>query len=213
MSYLPEGVSFEERVQDYFLAVRGSGLMLSALDVELLSEWSRSGVPFEVVARGIRRSAERALFDARPGEPILRSLRACRRQVEAEIGRHRSRAAGQHEKKRESWEVERKKALSKLLAGARGSRAEGVPEPRLERALDRLGVLIEACEPTPDALSRLEDAVPVALCRALPFLERRDVWREAVRRVAESGASSRVARLLGRRVRLAAALSRHLRLV
>ena len=29
MSYLPEGASFEERVQDYFLAVRGTGLLPS----------------------------------------------------------------------------------------------------------------------------------------------------------------------------------------
>ena len=43
MSLLPEGASFEELVQDYFLAVRGAGLMLSALDAELLSELGRRG--------------------------------------------------------------------------------------------------------------------------------------------------------------------------
>src|SRR4051812_3963668 len=94
MSLLPESASFEELVQDYFLAMRGSGLMLSALDTELLTSWAEQGVPFEVVARGIARSAEKALWDARPGEPVLRSLRACRRQVEAEIKKHRERSAG-----------------------------------------------------------------------------------------------------------------------
>src|SRR5689334_9671158 len=94
MSLLPESASFEELVQDYFLAIRGSGLMLSALDVELLTSWAEQGVPFEVVARGIARSAEKAMWDARPGEPVLRSLRACRKQVEAEIKKHRERTAG-----------------------------------------------------------------------------------------------------------------------
>src|SRR5687768_4505048 len=94
MSLLPEGASFEELVQDYFLAVRGAGLMLNALDSELLTSWAREGVPFEVVARGISRSAEKALWDARPGEPVLRSLRACRRQVESEIKQYRHRSAG-----------------------------------------------------------------------------------------------------------------------
>ena len=94
MSLLPEGASFEELVQDYFLAVRGAGLMLSALDAELLTSWAREGVPFEVVARGITRSAEKALWDTRPGEPVLRSLRACQRQVDAEIKKYRERSAG-----------------------------------------------------------------------------------------------------------------------
>lgn len=40
MSLLPESASFEELVQDYFLAVRGAGLMLSALDTELLTTWA-----------------------------------------------------------------------------------------------------------------------------------------------------------------------------
>ena len=97
MSLLPESASFEELVQDYFLAVRGAGLMLSALDTELVPAWAREGVPFEVVARGISRSAEKALWDARPGEPVLRSLRACRRQVETEIRKYRDLSAGQGE--------------------------------------------------------------------------------------------------------------------
>ena len=82
MSLLPATASFEELVQDCFLSHRGAGLMLSALDAELVGLWAREEVPFEVVARGIRRAAEKALWDARPGEPVLRSLRACKREVE-----------------------------------------------------------------------------------------------------------------------------------
>jgi hypothetical protein len=94
MSWLPQNASFEELVADLFSAYRGSGLALSGLDAELLGAWAQRGVPFEVVARGIRRAAESAAFHVKQGDPPLRSLRACRRAVEAEIRRHLSRSAG-----------------------------------------------------------------------------------------------------------------------
>jgi hypothetical protein len=94
VSLLPPDASFEELVQDCFVAFRGSGLALSAVDAELLRRWAELGVPFEVVARGIRRRAERALWDAMPNEPLLRSLHACRATVEREIRRYLTRVAG-----------------------------------------------------------------------------------------------------------------------
>src|SRR5215217_7160491 len=118
MSLLPEAASFEELVQDYFLAVRGAGLMLSPLDAQLLSSWAEANVPFEVVARGIARSAEKALFDARPGEPVLRSLRACRREVAAalqEAAAPEPRAAPA-KRKAKSWEETRHLRLRATLA-------------------------------------------------------------------------------------------------
>ncbi len=63
MSLLPDGASLEEWVQDCFLAYRGSGVTLSALDAEILSRWAHSGAPFEVIARGIRRAARRGNRD------------------------------------------------------------------------------------------------------------------------------------------------------
>src|SRR5687768_10623616 len=94
MSLLPEGASYEEVVAEVFLAVSGRGLMISALDGAVVSEWAQLGVPLEVVARGIRRAAEKADYDRRPGEPLLRSLRACRRDVDAEWKKHLRASAG-----------------------------------------------------------------------------------------------------------------------
>ena len=51
MSLLPHDASFHERVADLFTAFRGRGVSLSALDVELVDVWAKSGAPFEVVAR------------------------------------------------------------------------------------------------------------------------------------------------------------------
>lgn len=211
MSLLPESASFEELVQDYFLAVRGAGLMLSALDTELLTSWAREGVPFEVVARGITRSAEKALWDARPGEPVLRSLRACRRQVESEIKKFRELAAGatapqpQARKKRaRTWEETRHARLCAALEDLAG-RDEALA-PRVRRLLDT----VLAPVPTePSAMDAQEALAFLALLRVLPFAERRAVWREAHTGVEQQLMSAR-ARRLSRRFRVLAAVRRRL---
>src|SRR5687767_15648428 len=94
MSLLPHDASFHERVQDLFAAFRGRGVSLSALDVELVEEWAKSGAPFEVVARGIRRAAEGVLFDAAEDDRGLRSLVACRREVKRELDKFGRASAG-----------------------------------------------------------------------------------------------------------------------
>jgi hypothetical protein len=157
MSLLPEDASFEELVQECFVAYRGGGLMLSALDAQLLVSWSRANVPFEVVARGIRRAAERASYDARPGEPPLRTLRACRREVEEEIERHRARDLGRGQALR-----------AEGLEGGWAALARKRPE--LAEVIAR----IAAGEHPGDA-----DRRSAALLRALPFAERIAILRRA----------------------------------
>jgi hypothetical protein len=209
MSLLPEGASFEELVQDYFLAVRGAGLMLSALDTELLTSWAREGVPFEVVARGITRSAEKALWDARPGEPVLRSLRSCQRQVEAEIKKYRERNAGAGEspKKRRSlsWEETRHARMKASL--------EKLAERRPELTA-RVGQLLEevlARAPVePAEFDAQEARVFLLLLRSLPFPVRRQLWRESRGGGAESQGMSTRSRRVARRFRLLALVRRSL---
>ncbi|WP_224246233.1 hypothetical protein [Hyalangium gracile] len=208
MSLLPEGASFEELVQDYFLAVRGAGLMLSALDTELLTSWAREGVPFEVVARGIQRSAEKALWDARPGEPVLRSLRACQRQVASEIKKYRERSAGETESPRRrralTWEETRHARLRTSLERLAERRPELMP---------RVGRLLEEVLASPPAdpaqLDAQEGFVFLALLRALPLSERSQLWREARGATEGQGMSAR-SRRVGRRFRLLALVRRSL---
>ncbi|OJT18158.1 hypothetical protein BO221_42495 [Archangium sp. Cb G35] len=214
MSLLPESASFEELVQDYFLAIRGSGLMLSALDVELLTSWAEQGVPFEVVARGIARSAEKAMWDARPGEPVLRSLRACRKQVEAEIKKHRERTAGagtestRRTARMRSWEEQRHAQLQASLE--RLAEREPALAPRVHRLLE--AVLHEV--PTEFArMETLETLVGLMLLRALPFSERRELWRTARGEDMDQQYMSFRARRLARRFRLLAVVRRRLGLM
>jgi hypothetical protein len=213
MSLLPESASFEELVQDYFLAVRGAGLMLSALDTELLTSWAREGVPFEVVARGIARCAEKAMWDARPGEPVLRSLRACRRTVESEIKKYRDLTAGAgveeapapRRRKTRSWEETRHARLCLAL--------ENVAEqdPRLLPRVRWLRGTVLAEVPTEPALLDAQEALALlAVLRALPFPDRVLHWREARLWAEGQQLMTARARRLSRRFRVLASLRRQL---
>lgn len=82
MSDLPaHALDYQAAVTEYFLGLRGSGLMLSPLDQEVVSEWERRGVPVAVVCRGLRAGLE-DLVERQAGSP--RSIRALRFAVEAE---------------------------------------------------------------------------------------------------------------------------------
>ncbi len=201
MSLLPEDAHFEELVQDCFLAFKGAGLMLSPLDAELLAEWAREDVPYEVVARGIRRAAERALWDTRPGEPALHSLRACRREVGAEIKKYKDRAVGKGEG--ESAEPRLEEDRNKKLRSALKKFARQAPAYAAAVARLLEGPLSQAPADLGEA-SRREDAAVAAIARAMPFEERIQLSRELKARCADGAAQSVRARRLARRFQRAA---------
>ena len=76
MSLLPTTSSFAERVEALFAMIRGRGMALGALDRVVLAGWAESGVPLEVVARGMLRAAERVRWMG-SGGGLPRTLRAC----------------------------------------------------------------------------------------------------------------------------------------
>lgn len=187
MSLLPAESSFHERVQDCFAAYRGRGVMLSALDVELLEAWARSEVPFEVVARGMRQAAEAALFDAPEGDEGLRSLAACRRKVEAEIKKYLARSAKAAPKPSEAEdEPEEPLHLLRFKKHRALLKKLGKEHPALSAAAGRL---LERLHPPADypASARQEELVWAALLRALPFSRRAALLREAGSLVQKAG--------------------------
>jgi len=214
MGLLPENATFEELVTDCFAAHRGAGVMLSALDAELVVQWRLLGVPFEVVARGIRKSAEKALWDARPGEPALRSLRAARRDVEAEIKRYQRLHAGAAAPITEA--LPEAKDAGPDEAGAASHRA------KLAAKFSKLGreqpALASGCKQlSQDALDgRLEmDAdrrVDVLLLRALPFPERLALLEQATAVEGGGRPLSHHGRRMSRRFHVGAVLRRRLNL-
>ncbi len=92
MSDLPSSaLDYRTVVTEYFLGLRGSGLMLSPLDGEVVAEWERRGVPIAIVCRGLRRGLE-DLAERRAGGP--RSIRALRFAVEDEWDAYRAQRVG-----------------------------------------------------------------------------------------------------------------------
>lgn len=83
MSDLPSGaLDYHAVVTEYFLGLRGAGLLVSPLDEELVREWERRGVPVAVVCRGLRAGLEDAAARRAPGASPPRSIRALRLAVE-----------------------------------------------------------------------------------------------------------------------------------
>ena len=95
MSLIPAGeLSYAALVTEFFLQLRGTGLLLSPLDQELVSEWERRGVPAAVVCRGMRRGWDDLLRERAPGAAPPRSLRALRGFVEEEWRAYRDGRVG-----------------------------------------------------------------------------------------------------------------------
>lgn len=207
MSLLPENASFEEKVQDAFSAYRGRGVELSALDAEMLEAWAATGAPFEVVARGLRRAAERAAWDALIPDGALQSLRSCRREVESEIKKWSQRTAGAHDgapAPKPLPETRHEKLLATLRKIGREVPAVAGAAKRLERRL-----------PVPadfDAAVRQEELVLAVFIRALPWKERGALLQAARRLVENAQPISSSAIRESKRFHRAAALKRQLEL-
>lgn len=156
MSELPRSsLSYEVVVAEYFLGLRGAGLMLSPLDQEEVRGWERRGLPVAVVCRGLKRGLEAALRDRPPGSPPPRALRLYRRSVEDEWRAYRSGRVGDAPAPPEpaAAAAARLAAARALLDGApsRGPAAAGRPAAILA---------LEGCRPC--GLAEVEAALEAA---------------------------------------------------
>ncbi len=179
MSLLPDSATFHERVQDCFVAYRGRGVSLSSSDFDLVDAWAATGVPFEIVARGIRKAAEDALFDSPAGEPSLRFLSWCKRAVSSEIDKYLKRSAGQTQPESagalaglEPFHQARHKKLISAM------KKLGKTHPELVTWLRRLQPPANFAE-----ADRNEELAYGRLLRALPYATRSRLLREARRLV------------------------------
>jgi hypothetical protein len=210
MSVLLPEASFEERVTDLWTALRGTGLMLSALDSALVADWGKTGVPIEVVARGFHLALEASRWDARPGKVPLRTLRACRRHVEEEIRRHFARAAGASMNPRGDEESPR---VAEQYDSETRSVLEGVAirHPHLEKHLQALchRIFMRPALDVPQAERRRVSAA-YHLLRALPFAQRRRLFASARLRAWEGLPLSTHARKAHLRFHLCRAIWEHL---
>ena len=172
--------------------------MLSALDAALVTQWQENAVPYEVVARGIRKAAERAAQDAPRGQTGLRSLRACRRSVESELRLYRALVVGvgssqQGAEAPISFEVSHHLKVTKALQNL------ALARPDLARVTDQLLSGILARPPTElGEASRRGDVVTVRLLRALSFPERVSLLKVSRERLGGVRMSARARRMARR---------------
>lgn len=165
MSDLPAGaLSYQAVVAEYFLGLRGAGLMVSPLDQELVAEWERRGLPVAVVCRGLRRGLE-ALADRNPpGAPLPRSIRALRFAVEDEWRAYRHDRVGESPPPPSEEE-----AAAARLDAARALLEEAgreAPEPQRSGYRDAWRALERGGGPG-DPIARVEAAIAAADARIL----------------------------------------------
>ncbi len=192
MSLLPDNATFHEQVEACFVAYRGRGVSLSAVDVELVDGWAAREVPFEVIARGIRKAAEAALVDAPAGEGALRSLKSARRAVESEITKYLKVSAGRTATDSaaaatdvEPFHLARHRRLVKALATLARE------QPALEPVAQAIAAL-----PFPADFQQANRHEDLALALVLRRTnERTSILREARRLVENASPASAAARL------------------
>lgn len=207
MSDLPaSALGYQAVVTEYFLALRGSGLLLSPLDEELVGEWERRGIPVAVVCRGLRHGLETLAADRR-GPP--RSLRALRFAVEDEWRAYRSGRVGDAPAPgpEEAAALARLAAARGLLAdagrGAKGALRDGYraawrllaqADARLAPDAAGPGPEVErAAGPTP--LEQVEAAIEAADARLLA------AWLASLPRPERTALGPRLRLLAGARAR------------
>jgi hypothetical protein len=188
MSDLPaDEVGYQAVVAEYFLALRGAGLMLSPLDQELVAEWERRGLPVPVVCRGIRHGlATRA--EERRGP--ARSLRAIRHAVEDEWRAYRSGRVGSAPPPAAEDEAARRRLEEARTLLAATAELPGPLGAVHRRALAALTAHVEAEGAAPGAL---EAALAAADARLLAG------WLAALPRPERAALGARTRRLAGAR--------------
>jgi hypothetical protein len=192
VSLIPSGeLSYAALVSEFFLQLRGTGLLLSPLDQELVAEWERRGVPASVVCRGMRRGWEDLAQGRSPGAAPPRSLRALRGFVEEEWRAYRDGRVGDGGAPEPEADAARRR-----LSAARNWLAEA----ESSSAGDRLPGYREAASLLPSDVTSLHD-----LERALAAADDRILhrWILSLPRPERAALGPRCRLLAGDRVRRA----------
>lgn len=207
MSDLPfDALDYQAVVAEYFLGLRGAGLLLSPLDQDLVEEWERRGLPIAVVCRGLRSGVERLAEDQPPRPP--RSIRALRFAVEDEWRAYQSGRVGEAPGPPGEAEAARARLeAARTLVAEAGRTASGARQDGYRAAWRALaaegahaGTPLERAEAAIEAADR---RILAAWLRALPRPERAALGAR-VRLL--SGARPRGARLAAHRATLRAHL-------
>lgn len=187
----PDALSYQAVVAEYFLGLRGAGLMISPLDQELVAEWERRGLPVAVVCRGLRAGLETMVEQRAPGATLPRSLRALRFAVEDEWRAYQGQRVGDAPPPpAEAAAAEARLEAARALLGEAGRAASG---PRRQGYREAWRALSGEYRGTP--LERVEAAIALADERILA------AWLGALPRPERAALGPRLRLLAGPRRR------------
>ena len=174
MSHLPsDALDYATVVSEYFLGLRGAGLMLSPLDLEQVRAWERRGLPVAVVCRGLRRGIDDAVRDRAPGAGLPRSLRAYRLAVEDEWRAYRSGRVGDAPPPPDGVSAaERRIAAARSLVESAGEASTGARREAYRAAAEALRAVRPDLEEVEVALRAADEALVRGWLGALPRTER-----------------------------------------
>jgi hypothetical protein len=202
VSLIPsDALSYPALVAEFFLQLRGSGLLLSPLDQELVGEWERRGIPAAVVCRGLRRGWDDLARDRAAAAASPRSLRALRGFVEEEWRGYRDGRVGDGGARGPELDVARSRLaaararLAEADGASTGARRAAYREaagllPAQASTLDEVESAVEAADDLLlhrwiDALERAERSALGPRCRLLAGYRtrraRRSAYRETLR--------------------------------
>lgn len=178
MSDLPQhALDYQTVVTEYFLGLRGAGLLVSPLDVELVGEWERRGVPVAVVCRGLRRGLEDLAAGRGESPRQVRSIRALRFAVEDEWRAYQSARVGDAPAPPgEATAAEARLVAARALVEEAGRAADGRHRDGYRAAWRALCLAAEGegspLERVESAIAAADDRILAAWLSTLPRPER-----------------------------------------
>lgn len=81
---------FVRDIEDYYLKLKGEGIMLSPKEYDLILNWRSQSVPNEIIKMGIRRAFEKGFVDDQDRRRNFRSLTQCTVYVDEIIREYKS---------------------------------------------------------------------------------------------------------------------------
>jgi hypothetical protein len=154
----------EKRQSEYYQAIareflrrRGAPLILSPLDLAVISGWEKNGVPLEVVIEGIGRAFE-AIRDPARGKKGL-PLSFCESQVRKAMAQHADRSAGRGRSAApRSAKTDRvRREVERRL------RALPAEEKEIRSLLEKAAGLLVRPSPDEEALERIDEEMDEVL--------------------------------------------------
>ncbi|MFI5182575.1 MAG: hypothetical protein ACHQPI_14415 [Thermoanaerobaculia bacterium] len=144
----PDETVYATRIEEAFIAERGTPFLLSARDWQLIRGWRESGVPVETVIRAIRETFERRRERGMAGK--ISSVAYCAGAVEERWQMEKRGLVGQGDGRRDEKPAEIAPRLARLahaLRKAEGEVSDDLNRDVLRKAVGKAVAKIEALSP------------------------------------------------------------------